>query len=66
MAHQLTTRNNRTHNRRNKSKSAPETTTTKYTRYRKDGVYEWGINACERITNRNTKPDIHLDGEFER
>jgi len=46
--------------------SAPaNTTTTKYTSYRKDGVYEWSINTSQRITNRHLIPDIHRGEEFE-
>ena len=37
----------------------------KYTSYRKDGAYEWNVSARNRITKRNTTPDIHRDEEFE-
>jgi len=43
----------------------PDTTKTVYTSYRRDGVYEWGINTSGRITQRNLTPNYHIDGEYE-
>ena len=65
MAPRTTTRKKRTHRRRRKLRN-PENTTTKYTSYRKDGVYDWEINTGKEIDERNPHPDIYKDEEFER
>jgi len=43
----------------------PNTTKTIYTSYRNEGVYEWGINTSDRITQRHQTPDNHVDEEYE-
>merc|ERR1712112_91561 len=43
----------------------PNTTKTTYTSYRYEGVYEWGINTSDRITQRHQTPDNHVDEEYE-
>ena len=46
--------------------TTPEnTTSTKYTNSRTDGVYEWALSTSKKTDERKPRPDPYRDGEFE-